>query len=114
MPSYSPVFSAPLIQYTNATPNTSFEVPSGFTAVARFAAITQDYGGYAAGWYIQDSEAAPGIFFDYTSDLGLLECHQWQGRVVVPEGGFFGFTSSEFGSSLNAYLGGYLLRNTLT
>jgi hypothetical protein len=114
VPSYSPVFSAPFIQYTSATPNTSFLVPAGFTAVARYGVITQDYGGYAGGWYIQDSEAAPGIFFDYNGSIGLLEVHTWEGRVVVPAGGLLNLTTSVVGSSLNAYLGGYLLRNNLT
>lgn len=114
MPSYSPVYSAAFIQYTSETPNLTFEVPAGFTAVARYGTVLQDIGTYGSAFYLKDSEAAPALFFDYASDLGVLEIHDWSGRIVVPEGGILGALLTELGAAPNVYLGGYLLRNTLT
>lgn len=114
MPSYSPVYSAAFIQYTASTPNSTFEVPAGFTAVARYGTVLQDIGGYAAGFYLKDSEAAPGMFFDYASGLEVFQVHDWNGRIVVPAGGFLGISLTSIGDQPAVYLGGYLLRNTLT
>ena len=111
---YSPVYSAAFIQYTASTPNPLFEVPAGYTAVARYGSILQEIGGYAAGFFLADSEIDPEMYFDYASALGVFEFHQWNGRVVVPEGGFLGVSLSTVGDSPAVYLGGYLLKNVVS
>jgi len=114
VPSYSPVFSSQFIVYTSATPNSSFDVPVGYTAVVRQATCYQDIGGYDFGVFLQNSEAAPSLQFVNLKDVGLAVADQWQGRIVVPGGGVIFILWSELGSSPQFYVGGYLLRNTLS
>lgn len=111
---YSPVYSAPFIQYTAETPNLSFEVPPGFTAVARFGVVSQDIGGYTASFYFQDSEAAPSITFWNSAGISEFETATFDGRVVIPENGLISMFLSSIGSRPQAYLGGYLLRNVVS
>lgn len=113
MPSYSPVFSSQFIVYTDATPNTLFEVPSGFTAVVR------DFTAFATASLtlvqlsISDSTGAPECTFASLNLTGLEIAQQWTGRVVVPENGFIVLTAGTLRANLQAYVGGYLLRNNL-
>jgi hypothetical protein len=71
VPSYSPVFSAAFIQYTSATPNSTFEVPAGFTAVVRQVTAYQDIGGYDLGVFLQDSDIAPTLQFVSFNDVAI-------------------------------------------
>jgi len=112
--SYSPVFSAQFIVYTASTPNSTFVVPDGFTAVMRDASVVQDVGGYAWELNFANSEEAPVCAVDYASSLGVFEVHQWQGRVVVPAGGVIGVVFSTVGPTPSCYVGGYLLRNVVS
>lgn len=114
MPSYSPVFSAPFVQYTPSTPNQSFLVPEGFTAVIRQASCSQNIGGFIFYVYIQDSEAAPALDLIVLAQEGVANYVEAQGRWVVPGGGIITAALSELGSSCSMYVGGYLLRDTLT
>lgn len=114
MPSYSPVYSQAFIQYTSATPNSSFDVPDGFTAVVRQVVAYQDIGGYALGVFLKDSEAAPSLQFVSFSDVAIATCTYWSGRIVVPGGGEIFILWSELGATPQFYVGGYLLRNALT
>lgn len=114
MPSYSPVFSAPFILYTDGTPNNSFLVPEGFTAVVREVDVTTELGASAFVVYTADSEEAPGVAFVYLTTEGALQSQHWEGRVVVPGEGFIGLGQYTLGVGATAYVGGYLLRNTLT
>jgi hypothetical protein len=108
---YSPVYSAPFIQYTDSTPNLLFEVPEGFTAVARYGTVNQNFGDYACNFFFKDSEAAPALYFDTAVGIVTGQTHVWAGRVVVPGGGLLGATLSALGTNVSIYLGGYLLRN---
>lgn len=63
---------------------------------------------------VQNSGAAPAITMAAVSTLGVATYDQWQGRVVVPAGGILSVTISELSSGPDVYVGGYLLRNTLT
>ena len=114
MASYSPVFSAAFVIYTEDTPNDSFEVPSGFTAVIRDFDLSGNLADVGAQLYFKNSEAAPACFFHAETSLVVSSGFQWRGRVVVPSGGICGFTLTSFGTSVCAYMGGYLIRNTLT
>ncbi len=111
---YSPVYSAPFIQYSAAAPNTSFEVPAGYTAVCRYGVVTQDIGAYDASFYFQDSEAAPYVTFWSKTGIGEFNTEEWKGRVVVPAGGIIYLFFSTLGSAPSGYLGGYLLRNVVS
>jgi hypothetical protein len=44
----------------------------------------------------------------------IATCAYWTGRVVVPGGGQIFILWSELGTSPQFYVGGYLIRNTLT
>lgn len=114
MPSYSNVFSVPFIIYTPETPNTSFAVPEGFTAVVREMDVAQNVGDYHAALGIGLDEAAPAAYVVSATVIGETNWVQWKGRIVVPGGGFIYFGLDTIGSSVAAYVGGYLLRNTLT
>lgn len=113
MPSYSPVFSAAFIEYTAEAPNTEFEVPAGFTAVVRYASTFQEVGTYEWFLSIQSSLAAPTLTIYSNTEVGAFVTDKWEGRVVVSEGGIISVASTDYGSSLCIYVGGYLLRNNL-
>ena len=114
MASYSPVFSSQFIVYTDSAPTTSFEVPAGFTAVIRdFSA----FGQYAATIYqvaIQNSDEAPNCVVAQIELVGVADWGQVQGRWVVPAGGFINLYMGELEIGSQAYVGGYLLRDTLS
>lgn len=114
MASYSPIFSQGFIYFTDSTPNTSFEVPDGFTAVVRDVNAATSLGGVVMGVYVKLSEAAPAVIFAYSTALGEFATYQWQGRVVCPAGGIIGLDGAAVGYGLGVYVGGYLLRNTLS
>jgi len=114
VPSYSPVFSAAFIQYTASTPNSEFEVPAGFTAVVRQVSAYQDIGGYDLGVFLQDDADAPTLQFVSLKDVDIATCTYWEGRIVVPETGIISILWSELGATPQFYVGGYLLRNTLS
>lgn len=114
MPSYSPVFSAAFIEYTESTPNLTFEVPEGFTAVIRQVATVQTTGAYAFGLYIQNSDEAPALQVIADSSAGVYNTYQWQGRIVCPGGGIITAYVNNILDELQVYVGGYLLRNALT
>lgn len=114
MPSYSPVFSAAFVQYTTATPNASFDVPAGFTAVIRQISAAQNIGGWILQVYIADAVGAPGIQIVEIGQVGDFNYVAQEGRWVVPGGGAIEIVLSELGSDTSVYVGGYLLRNTLS
>lgn len=114
VPSYSPVFSTQFIVYVDAAPNLSYEVPAGFTAVVRDVTFYATIAGTLCQVTIQDSGAAPVVTVVSEELAGLGAYEQWTGRVVVPEGGFIGLVLGSLAAGINAYVGGYLLRNTLT
>lgn len=114
MPSYSPVFSQGFIYYTDATPNSQFEVPSGFTAVIRDATLWVELGAAVVQVYIQLDEEAPGVTVIQLSGVGEPSYDSWQGRIMVPAGGIITYYVSDVDLNTHGYVGGYLLRNTLT
>lgn len=114
MPSYSPVYSVPFIIYTPSTPNNTFEVPDGFTAVVRDMEAALDIGEAVIQLGFQLSGIAPVCYPVILQPEGIYGYQQWQGRIVVPAGGFVEFSASSLGDSPYIYVGGYLLRNVLT
>lgn len=114
MPSYSPVFSQAFVQYTASTPNASFEVPAGFTAVVRQVSGWQDVGGYVLQLLFQDSEAAPSLTVASIEADGVANYAATEGRWALDEGGIMTIQASTLGATSSFYVGGYLLRNVLT
>lgn len=114
MASYSPVFSSQFIVYGPETPNETFLVPAGFTAVIRQISIYQEIGAYDFALNIADSEAAPQTTVWTAHGVAALAWVGEELRVVVPENGWMQIYISEIGSSPGFYVGGYLLRNNLT
>lgn len=114
MPSYSPVFSVPFVTYTPSTPNTSYLVPDGYTAVVRQVSGWQEIGGWIIYLNVQDSEAAPAMTVASQGADGVSNGVMFEGRWVCPGGGIISVAWTELGSHPNFYVGGYLLRNTLT
>jgi hypothetical protein len=107
-----PVYSSPFINWSDAAPNATFEVPSGFTAVVREFDACTVLGDVLIGLYIADSVDASAVYIHYGSVLGAAQSDQWQGRVVVPENGIIGIVGAALGYELGVYVGGYLLTNT--
>lgn len=105
------VYSTQFIVYTSATPNLSYEVEEGFTAVMRDAASAQDIGGYVLQVGFQNSPEAPACFPVAVGAAGVANYAQWTGRIVVPGGGTILAALSELGDAPYVYVGGYLLRN---
>lgn len=114
MPSYSPVFSQPFIEYISSEPNTSFAVPEGYTAVIRQVSGYQDVGGWILYVYGRNSLAADAIVLCQLAQVGDFNYAAQEGRWVVPGGGEIEITISSLGSGPCFYVGGYLLRNTLS
>lgn len=108
---YSPVFSSPFVQYTSASPNSSFIVPDGFTAVVRQISGNQDVGDYIVWVSIQDSIAAPQLTIWQETAVGAFVNWAAEGRWVVPQGGVIVVHTTALGTSPSFYVGGYLLRN---
>lgn len=114
MPSYSQVYSQPLILYTPSTPNTSFLVPSGFTAVVRQISGYQNIGGWTLETIIAGAGAPDGVTISFLGQAGALNYAAEEGRWAVPEDYYIEINFSELGSTFSCYVGGYLLRNTLS
>jgi hypothetical protein len=112
--SYSPVFSSQFILYTDETPNTQFAVPEGFTAVVREVdiRIADTLAGVTVG--ISTDAGAPTIWFTQLTVGVTYASAQWQGRVVCPSPGLIVLSEGSVGTGLTIYVGGYLLRNTLS
>lgn len=113
MPSYSPVFSVQLILYAASTPNTSFEVPAGYTAVVRDIQAYSEAGGTGVRAFLQSGGDGPPIYFATLNAIGLNVSAQWQGRVVAQAGDLLEIDVAELGAEDTVYVGGYLLRNVL-
>lgn len=111
MASYSPVYSAQFIVYTSETPNETFDVPTGFTAIVREILGTQDIGGYAYNVAIADGPGAEYCVIYLSSTLGVFQGDRAERRVVVPGGGSIKLNISSIGDAPSFYVGGYLLRN---
>jgi len=112
--SYSPVFSQAFIEYTPLTPNQTFEVPSGFTAVIRQVSCYQDIGAYVFYVDIQNSSIAPFVTVFAGHQEGDVNYVAGEGRWVCPEGGIITAAVDTLGTQVSMYVGGYLLRNTLS
>jgi len=112
VPSYSPVYSAAFILYNQEAPNTTFEVPDGFTAVVRQISGVQNIGGFILWLAIQDSIDAPEVIVYGAGQVGDFNSVQQEGRWVVAAPGIITLYFSETGSSFHAYAGGYLIRNS--
>jgi hypothetical protein len=114
VPSYSPVFSQGFIYYTDSSPNTAFQVPEGFTAVVRECDVLTTAGDTWASFNVQASDIAPVVGFALLNAVGLANSQHWEGRVVCPGGGTISIYQNTLGVGANIYVGGYLLRNTLS
>lgn len=105
------VFSQAFILYTASTPNSSFIVPAGYTAVVRQISVAQDIGDWYAYVNIQDSEAAPVLTIWIDTALAVVNYTSAEGRWVVPGGGVISLGFQTLGSVPSGYVGGYLLRD---
>jgi hypothetical protein len=114
VPSYSPVFSQQFIADADISTESAFEVPSGFTAVIRQISGYQSVGAWQMYVYIQDGEEAPGVVIYSQYQAGVDNYVTQEGRWMVPEAGIITAGFDSFGAGASMYVGGYLLRNTLT
>jgi hypothetical protein len=112
--SYSPVFSAPFINYTEEGGAYDFAVPEGFTAVIRQWTTTCSLGATIWALVIQDDLDAPNVTIAYSDITGIAESAALELRVVVPGGGFISIIQQTLGVGGASYVGGYLLRNVAT
>lgn len=114
MPSYSPVYSVPFVYYTDTYPNTEFEVPAGYTAVVRQWSAYLEAGGVVVQIQLFNADGALATVFDTQTAEGIVQQLQGRGHWVAPAGYVIKFYSPSIGSGVAGYVGGYLLRNTLT
>jgi len=105
------VYSQSFINYTADTPNSSFGVPEGYTAVIRQVSCWQNIGAYDFQCLIQDSAEAPKLVIWGVTDVSVNDSEDVEGRWVVPELGVISIFSSAVGSAPCFYVGGYLLQN---
>jgi hypothetical protein len=109
--SYSPVYSAQFLVYTDSTPNTSYDVPAGMTAVIRDYTHQTNFGVANSQLAIGNSLEAPACVVAELAPDGEGAYAQWTGRIVVPGGGFIELFISSIDVGNSLYVGGYLLRN---
>lgn len=114
MASSYPVWSTQFIVYGDGAGALEFLVPSGFVAVIRDASADATVSAYSATVSVQNDDAAPAIVVARMSAVGAAAYTQWQGRVVCPAGGTISAASDYLGDDVSIYVGGYLLRDTLT
>jgi hypothetical protein len=114
VPSYSPVFSQQFILSGASGGATAFLVPTGFTAVARDLTAYALLAATLVQLQVQDSESAPWVTVVNRTLAGVGTSAEWQGRIVIPEGGQMQVITDAETDGLDIYVGGYLLRNTLT
>lgn len=104
------IYSAPLLQYSAASPITEFEVPAGFVAVVRQISYCVTVSSSEFSVNFQDSIDAPAFAIDIRTISGTLTTEHYEGRWVCPEGGIISLYVSSIGSQPFVYVGGYLLR----
>lgn len=109
--SYQPVYSAQFIVYTDAAPNTTYEVPAGATAVIRDFSAIATVAATLVQVTIQDSATAPACIVASLELAGLEQYAQWVGRVVIPAGGIITLNLGSLSAGVSSYVGGYLLTN---
>ncbi len=114
MASYSPVFSQGFVYYAPASPNASFDVPVGYTAVVREATLFSYLGGAILSVAVSTGPGAPLVWIMAEEAEGAVSSAQWGGRVVVPGGGAIQIDTASIGVEDTVYVGGYLLTNTLS
>jgi hypothetical protein len=112
--SYSPVYSAAFVEYTDASPNTSFEVPSGYTAIVRQFSVYAELAAVNVQLASQDSETGTYVVLAAAVLASFPAQQQLYGRWVVPEGLTIALLGGEVGTGLNVYIGGYLLTNVVS
>lgn len=105
------VYSEQFFVYTTSTPNLSYTVPDGFTAVLRqwCGFVEVGLGGFLL--FIQNSDEAPGCGIGFHNLAGLTQSFSDEFRVVVPGGGIITLAIFEEGENISCYVGGYLLRD---
>lgn len=107
--SQRPVYSQGFIYCSATTPNLSFDVPNGFTAVVRQITLSQP--DLSADWamVIANEAGGPEIVAAAGTLSGVFNSDYRELRVVVPGGGFIGINMYDLGEEPNVYVGGYLL-----
>lgn len=111
--SYSPVYSAPFILYTDDTPNRDFLVPDGYTVVIRQVSYWLAIAGGSMNVEFGGADSGESIVIAALNAGGINAGYDYPGHWVVPAGYNIHYNSSVIGSGSTAYVGGYLLRNTL-
>lgn len=86
----------------------------GFTAVIRDFSIYSNAAIVIMLLLIQNSASAEQVVAAYLTLEGVATGAQWQGRIVVPGGGFITLDQTDVGDNCHCYVGGYLLRNTIS
>jgi len=112
--SYSPVYSAAFVEYTDASPNTQFQVPSGYTAIVRQFSVYAELAAVNVQLASQDGETGNYVVLASAILAGFPASQQLYGRWVVPEGLTIALLGGEVGTGLNVYIGGYLLTNVVS
>jgi len=105
------VYSSQFAAYQGSDVPAPFAVPTDNVAVIR---EVDAYAEAALGYFqvlISDDEIAPQVCIASLELSGLVTSSHWEGRVVVPGGGYIWFVIGTLGTSYSAYCGGYLLAN---
>jgi len=106
---YPGVYSTVFIEYTDATPNTQFEVPSGYVAVVRQFSIWATLAEVNVTLVNQNPATGNYVVLAGVITAGFPAGEQQSGRWVVPPGNIIALLGGAVGTGLNAYIGGYLL-----
>lgn len=109
---YNPVYSTGFIYFIDATPNTLFDVPEGYTADVRQFLVTTEAAVGSVALQVANGAGAPYITCVYLNVGGGVQSESWEGRIVVPGGGSIQIIGAALGLTLCVYVGGYLLTNS--
>ena len=103
------VYSKQLIAYDDDGGSLEYTVPSGYTAVLRYASVFQVETDYAASLHFTRPGSGSNIFLWYPSGIASTEVVSWEGRVALPALTVVTVQLSTQGTSVGVYVGGYEL-----
>lgn len=98
--------------YNGLAPNTSYTVPTGYTAVIRQISACAVAAATFIALVIQNSDEAPAVTVWSAEVSGLEVAVLQECRFVVPEGGTMSISWGTFEIEAFAYVGGYLLTDS--
>ena len=105
-----PVYSTPLLTTAGASPLLQYDVPAGYVVVVRDISgvilLSLEESIYFNASLDGQSTAS---FFQVSTSFSLADPFHWEGRVVIPQGGFVSAAGTNIIGSAQFQVSGYVL-----